>query len=106
MKEADALNQAIADYQARWTAQGWGRCYSIENFTPEALREYAGELPDGWAGVVTKMIEELRWMDIYMSQPLGPGAKPYREGLDGKQVVLEAALRFAQAQVVQEGVTP
>jgi hypothetical protein len=106
MKEADALNQAIAAYQARWTAQGWGRAYTIEAYTPESLREYAGELPDGWAGVVTKMIEELRWMDIYMNQPLGPGAKPYREGLDGKQVVLEAALRFAQAQVMQEGVTP
>jgi hypothetical protein len=106
MKEADALNQAIAAYQARWTALGCGRCYSIENFTPEALREYAGGLPDGWAGVVHYLLTELGVLSICQQQPLGPGAKPYREGLDGKQVVLEAALRFAQAQVMQEGVTP
>ena len=106
MQEADALNQAIATYQQRWTAQGWGRAYAIEAYAPEALRQYAGELPDGWAGVVHYLLTELGVLTICQNQPLGPGAAPYRAGLDGKQVVLEAALAFAQALAAREGVTP
>ncbi len=106
MQEADALISAIATYQQRWTAQGWGRAYAIEAYAPEALRQYAGELPDGWAGVVHYLQEELGVLDICLNQPLGPGARPYRAGLDGKKEVLEAALAFARVLAAREGVTP
>lgn len=104
MTECEKLRQAIADYQQRWASQGFGRAYGIEIYTPEALAEYAGGRDDGWAGVVHCLLEELGVLAICQQQPLGPGARPYREGLDGKEAVLQAALQFAQAQAQE--VTP